>query len=137
VSAHADTSALRRLLIDDEVSAPLEDYLPSQDALATCDLTRTELHRVGGRHGIDADVIEDLLDPFDRVPLTEALSRQAGLLHTCPALTCGAWTRSTSSPRWTPIKPPARRTTGSRRAPQPRWACASSLRGRATDCYRA
>lgn len=90
MSAYADTSALRRLLIDDEVSAPFEDYLASQDALATCDLTRTELHRVGGWHGIDADVIEDLLDRFDRVPLTEALFRQAGLLPHLP----GSYLRS-------------------------------------------
>ena len=48
MSAYADTSALRRLLVQDEARELLENYLREQDGLATCDLTVTELHRVGG-----------------------------------------------------------------------------------------
>ncbi len=46
MSAYADTSALRRLLVQDESRELLENYLREQDGLATCDLTVTELHRV-------------------------------------------------------------------------------------------
>lgn len=80
MSAYADTSALRRLLIDDPYSVALERYLLEQDALATSDLTVTELHRVAGWHEIGPGAVEDVLSRFDRVPLTQALFRQAGLL---------------------------------------------------------
>ena len=80
MSGYADTSAARHLLIEHELSDPLERYLAQQDALATCDLTLTELHRVGAWHGVDVQLVEDLLSRFDRVPLTAALFRQAGLL---------------------------------------------------------
>lgn len=80
MSAYADTSALRRLLIDDPCSEDLERYLLEQDSLATCDLTLTELHRVAGWHDLDPGAVEDILSRFDRVPLTQALFRQAGLL---------------------------------------------------------
>jgi predicted nucleic acid-binding protein len=90
VSAYADTSALRRLLLDDEVSDALEAFLLDQDHLATSDLTLTELHRVAGWHDIDPDVVEDVVSRFDRVPLTAALFRQAGLLPHQP----GAYLRS-------------------------------------------
>jgi hypothetical protein len=43
MSAYADTSALRRLPVQDESCGLLENYLREQDGLATCDLTVTEL----------------------------------------------------------------------------------------------
>lgn len=84
MSAYADTSALRRLLLDDEVTEALTGFLLDQDQLATSDLAVTELHRVAGWHDIDPDVVEDVTSRFDRVPLTAALFRQAGLLPHLP-----------------------------------------------------
>jgi predicted nucleic acid-binding protein len=78
------------LLVDDEFSEPLERYLLEQDCLATSDLALTELHRVAGWHDLDPDAVEEILARFDRVPLTPALFRQAGLLPHLP----GSYLRS-------------------------------------------
>lgn len=80
MSAYVDTSALRRLLIDDQHSESLESFLLDQDDVATSDIALTELHRVAGWHDLDPAVVDDLLGRFDRVPVTAALLRQAGLL---------------------------------------------------------
>lgn len=86
MSAYADTSALRRLLLPNESRGLLENYLREQDGQATCDLTVTELHRVGGWYDLDAGAVHDVLDRFDRIPLTAALFRQAGLLPHLPGV---------------------------------------------------
>lgn len=86
MSAYADTSALCRLLVQDDARESLQDFLHRQDAVATCDLTVTELHRVAGWYDVDPGVAQDLLDRFDRIPLTPALFRQAGLLPHLPGV---------------------------------------------------
>jgi predicted nucleic acid-binding protein len=80
MSVYADTSALRRLLLDDDLSDRLVGYLSQQSAVATSDLSVTELHRLGAWHHRSVEDVDDILSRFDRVPVTVAMFRQAGLL---------------------------------------------------------
>jgi predicted nucleic acid-binding protein len=80
VSAYVDTSALRRLLLEDDFSEPLVADLTQRTAVATSDLSVTELHRLAAWNQRGIEEVDDILSRFDRVPVTEAMFRQAGLL---------------------------------------------------------
>lgn len=136
MSVYADTSALCRLLIDDEFSDPLERYLLEQDSLATSDLALTELHRVAAWYDLDPDAVEDVVGRFDRIPLSQALFRQAGLLPHLP----GSYLRSLDALHIVAALDTSQSAVVTYDGGQARAAAAVGLRivapGRARDWYR-
>lgn len=76
-----DTSALVKLLVVEDETGALRDYLRGRPVRAACALVRTELRRVAVRlPGGLLPVAEDLLSGLALVPVDDALLDTAGTL---------------------------------------------------------
>lgn len=76
-----DTSALVKLLVVEDETGALRDYLRRRPVRAACALVRTELRRVAVRlPGGLLPVAEDLLSGLALVPVDDALLDTAGTL---------------------------------------------------------
>ncbi|WNV76867.1 type II toxin-antitoxin system VapC family toxin [Geodermatophilus sp. DSM 44513] len=89
--AYADTSALAKLLKDEDGSAALQRWLVAEEPeLVSSVLVRTELHRVGLAYGVPRPDVAALLREVDLLRLTDAVLEQAERVPAAPGRTLGA-----------------------------------------------
>jgi len=75
---YVDTSALVKVLRSDEPQAnEVREYIADAGALVSSRLLAIEMHMVAARFGIDAHVIERVLDRVDQVAIDEDVIQAA------------------------------------------------------------
>jgi uncharacterized protein len=85
VIRYFDTSALVKLFIDEEHSAPLaallDGYRSADDEIASSAILITELHRAARRLAIDVALVDRVLENIDLATCTNELLASAGRLR--------------------------------------------------------
>lgn len=78
---YVETSAAAKLLVEEEASDRLAEYLDVlPDAPLSCLILETELRRLAIRVEIPQAAVTDVLDKFDLLESDRSLYREAGLL---------------------------------------------------------
>ena len=80
---YLDASAFLKLVVDEDESQPLRDYLGGEPGrYASSALLRTEALRAGARHGSEAlGAVRDALRRIDLVAIDDRILDTAGHLH--------------------------------------------------------
>lgn len=78
---YVETSAAAKLLVEEEASGRLADYLDGLDETpVSCIVLETELRRLAVRVDIRQATVTDLLTRFDLLETDRSLYREAGML---------------------------------------------------------